>query len=356
MRVLFDGYWWRSGPLANRTVQREFILAWARVFPDDEIVVAVRGADRPVDLPKSMAKVSTRLWPHALSNRLELARYASSVRADAVIAHNYAPRRAPGARSVVFIHDVMFAEHPEWFSRKERVYFAPMLPWSAGADAVATSTRTEADRIRRHGRGARAPIAVTGLAPPATLTGAGRRPPGVPESQEFAITVGRLNVRKNLAAVLRAAGASGRITSRSPLYVVGGTAHSGRGPGLGDDVEALRAEGRVVFLGPIPDDELTWMYAHAALTVSLSLDEGFGMPAVEAALHGSPLVVSDIPVFRETVGEYARFVDPLAEAGVVAEAIDAEWGHRPGVTARRAVVDAFTWERAAGVLRAAATR
>lgn len=352
MRVLFDAFWWDDGPIANRTVQRELILAWAAEFPDDDLVLALRRSAADDGMPAGAEVVRTSLWPHALANRLQVSRLARTSRADVVVAHNYAPRRG---RAAVFIHDVMFVDHPEWFSRPERIYFRPMLPWARSAAVVATSTVTEADRIRRLGRRIATPIA-TGLGvPPALADAEPRRPAGLPEVDGFAVTVGRLNVRKNLERILAAAGASERVDARHPLVVVGGSAHSGVTAEFSDDVRRSVADGRIVLLGGVSDEELAWLYARAALAVTLSRDEGFGLPAIEAAHFGAPLLASDIAVFRETVGGYARFVSPDAEVAAVAAAIDAAWGEAPGEAARRAVVERFTWAGAVRALRGSLT-
>ena len=56
----------------------------------------------------------------------------------------------------------------------------------------------------------------------------------------------------------------------------------------------------------------------ATALVTASRDEGFGLPLVEAMGVGTPLVVSDIPVFREVGGDAAAYVDPDDVAGFVA--------------------------------------
>ncbi len=343
-----DGYWWQDGPLANRTVQRELILAWARCFPEDEIVVALRRGVAADDLPGGARVARSRLWPHAASNRWELPLVARRARADLVVCHNYAP---VAGRSLVFLHDVMFEEHPAWFSRAERLYFRPMLRWARSATAVATSTRTEAQRIARHAPWLPSPV-VTGLGVPPSLEGAPLRPERVPAGSEFAVIVGRLNVRKNIETAMLAAVRSERISPARPLYVVGGSAHSGVGSAIPEGARSLLDDGSIVMLGPVPDAELAWLYGNAALTIALSLDEGFGMPAVEAARFGSPLVASDIPVFQETVGDYAAFAPPL-DATAVAHAIDATWGRRPSAAAQARAASRYGWDAAARALRAA---
>lgn len=353
MKVLFDGYWWAEGPLANRTVQREIIETWAHEHPGDELVIALRRGAGAEDLPAGIRSVRTRLWPHAVSNRWELPELARRVGADVTIAHNYTPRRVP---SIVFIHDVMFLDHPEWFSRPERLYFSPMIRWSRSADVVAASTATEARRIARHRRSSSEPV-VVGLAVPSALRNARpRRPTAVPEDRAFAVTVGRLNVRKNLERLLQGAGSAARISPESPLYVVGSSAHSGIETQVDAATAALIAEGSVVLLGHLDDDELAWLYAHASLAITLSLDEGFGMPAIEASYFGAPLLASDISVFEETVGDYAHFVDPRASAERIAAAIDEAWGRRPPEARREAVRGRYRWEATVGGLRDSAGR
>ncbi len=352
MRVMFDAFWWGRGPGANRTVQREFIDAWAAAFPDDEIVLALRRDADPSDVPPGSEIVRTTLWPHAAANRWQLPRLAGDARVDLSIVHNYAPR---SGRSIVFVHDAMFHDNPEWFSRRERLYFAPMLRWARRATLVTTSSETEAGRIARLAP-ALTPLAV-GLGVPTALTQTHpRRPDAVPAGTGFAVTVGRLNVRKNLAAIIDGARLASSITPQSPLYIVGGSAHSGVSAELPDALRAAVDEGRVVFLGSLPDDEVAWLYSEASLVISLSLDEGFGLPAVEAAWFGAPLLASDIPVFRETVGSYAHFVTPTAPPGEVAEAIDGAWGRRPDAAARDDAANRHTWSSAVQRLRAAAQR
>ena len=52
----------------------------------------------------------------------------------------------------------------------------------------------------------------------------------------------------------------------------------------------------------------------------LALDEGFGLPAVEAAKFGAPVLASDIPVFRETLGSYGTLIAPQDTEAIAAAA------------------------------------
>lgn len=67
--------------------------------------------------------------------------------------------------------------------------------------------------------------------------------------------------------------------------------------------------GTRLFLVDAPDDEeIATLYANCKGLLFLSKGEGFGLPLVEAAHYGVPIVCSDIPVFREIAGDFATYV------------------------------------------------
>ena len=55
------------------------------------------------------------------------------------------------------------------------------------------------------------------------------------------------------------------------------------------------------------DEEVQWAYRHCSALVAASHDEGFGLPLVEAAHFGLPIICSDIPIFHEVTEEHATF-------------------------------------------------
>ncbi|TXK16045.1 glycosyltransferase family 4 protein [Microbacterium wangchenii] len=349
MRVLFDGFWWAKGPTANQTVMREFVLGWHRAFPGDELVVAVRRKHlTSIEMPTGIKLTHTRLAPQALANSLEIPVLAKRLGADVAIAHNYTPLFG---KSLVFIHDLLFEEHPEWFSWKERLYFSPMALMAHRAHVVATSSRTEALRIERlHPR--LAPVAAVGLGVSTQLARTpAKRPSQLATVGAFALSVGRLNRRKNLGVALEGALRSERITSDRPLVIVGSSEHSGVGAELPPSVRNGIDDRRVIFLGHISDAELRWTYENADFLLFLSRDEGFGLPPVESQYFGTPVIASDIAVMREVVGENGVFVDPDSP-DAVARAID----EIRLLSLPNDEHPENAWERAAGLMRAAALR
>ena len=57
----------------------------------------------------------------------------------------------------------------------------------------------------------------------------------------------------------------------------------------------------------ISDEYLEKVYAASTCLVAASYGEGFGLPLIEAAQHGLPVIARDIPVFREVAGEGAFY-------------------------------------------------
>jgi glycosyltransferase involved in cell wall biosynthesis len=64
------------------------------------------------------------------------------------------------------------------------------------------------------------------------------------------------------------------------------------------------------FLGQVNDLQLAALYHYAELLAYPSLDEGFGLPILEAFSHGVPVLSSDLPVIKEVAGNAAQLVNP----------------------------------------------
>jgi glycosyltransferase involved in cell wall biosynthesis len=70
---------------------------------------------------------------------------------------------------------------------------------------------------------------------------------------------------------------------------------------------ALDSTDQVVFHNGVTEDEYLSLLDDAVALVSASMDEGFGIPVIEAMGRGCPAVISDMPIFREIGGDAAIF-------------------------------------------------
>jgi glycosyltransferase involved in cell wall biosynthesis len=117
-------------------------------------------------------------------------------------------------------------------------------------------------------------------------------------------------------------------------------------------LEALADGARLVFRDGASDAEYAATLRRATALLTASRDEGFGIPVVEAMSAGLPVVVSDIPIFREIGGDAAVYVDPDDAEGFAAavRALEdpAEWRRRSAACVARAAE--YDWDRSAATL------
>ncbi|MGW0172763.1 glycosyltransferase family 4 protein [Rhodococcus sp. NPDC003322] len=314
MKLLIDGYWWEDGPHSNRMVLHEIVREWVRSHPDDDLLLAVpaRRNSRPGEpIPPGIAVTRTHLRRHPVINILELPAIARRRGLDAVLAFNFA---AYTGRGVVFIHDVLFQSNPEWFTSRERAYFSAIPLLARRATCVITTSESECRRIMRCNPALHRVVGC-GLSTPTALSVGPARDPGLGLTPgRYLLCVGRLNVRKNLERTIRSALRSGAVSESCPLVIVGEP--SGRLTAINSEFRGPINDQTVVLVGAVSYPELKWLYQRCLAFVYLALDEGFGLPPVEALNCGAQVLASDIPVFRETVGTHALLVNPTDEAAI----------------------------------------
>ncbi|WP_082256415.1 glycosyltransferase family 1 protein [Haloferax sp. ATB1] len=124
------------------------------------------------------------------------------------------------------------------------------------------------------------------------------KPIEVPD--EYILFVGSADERKNLSRLIQA---YNKLDTDCELVVVGpsDTAAFGNEKVNRDDI---------MNLGYVSREELIYVYENATLFAYPSLYEGFGLPPLEAAARGTPVVTSNVTAIPEVMGEAAEFVDP----------------------------------------------
>lgn len=106
----------------------------------------------------------------------------------------------------------------------------------------------------------------------------------------------------------------------------------------------------VVFTGFVSDQQLRWMYEHTAVYCFPSLSEGFGLPGLEAMLHGAPVASSTATCLPETHGEAAHYFDPYSVedmARAIDELLTDETLRQTLIAKGKAHVATFSWQRMA---------
>jgi glycosyltransferase involved in cell wall biosynthesis/SAM-dependent methyltransferase len=108
---------------------------------------------------------------------------------------------------------------------------------------------------------------------------------------------------------------------------------------------------RLIWAGSASDEYLEEIYKRSSCLVSASLGEGFGLPLIEAAQHGVPIIARDLPVFQEVAGDNALYFSGH-EAGDLAGTVK-QWLdlHEKNAVPLSTNMQWLTWEQSAGQLK-----
>ncbi len=340
MRVAFDV----SGALAAPTGVGRYTLELASALERRGVVVERYGVSWRA--PRSPAGVRRWKLPAAVVYEVWRATGRPSPRRlyrEAAVVHgtNFVLPPLDQLPGVVTLHDLWFLRDPH----TPLGFLKRIVPWTvARADAVVVPTQVVADDVAETLRVDRSKIHVTHLgvaevffgAEP--LTDAELAAMGI--VRPFVLAVGTLQPRKNLRRLLEAWRDAQRDLSQWSLVLSG---KEGWGPDLPEVP-------RTVLAGYVADSLLPRLMASADVFCFPSLDEGFGLPPLEAMAASTVAVVGDYPAAREVLGDAALIVPPTdSEAiadGIVRAATDESLRARlrsDGLaTARR-----FTWDATA---------
>jgi glycosyltransferase involved in cell wall biosynthesis len=213
------------------------------------------------------------------------------------------------------------------------------------ADAVATVSATTKELIAEHRLTRRPVVVVANAADPA--------PPGTPlerPAPDLAAADGRDLVYMGSFMPYKNVETLARALHELPGYRL----HllSRITPATRDRLASLAPAGALVVHDGTSEEEYRALLLRARALVTASRDEGFGLPLVEAMVLGTPVVVSDIPIFREIGGDAALFAsadDAAAFAAAVRRLEDPhEWRARSAASVLQAA--RFDWDRSAAAL------
>jgi glycosyltransferase involved in cell wall biosynthesis len=207
------------------------------------------------------------------------------------------------------------------------------------ADAVVTVSQTTKQLIAEH-KLTRRPVHVVPNAAdlpamPESFVGARNSP-----LRKTLVYMGSFMPYKNVETLVRAAA----LLPEYELHLMSRVTDAERAR-----LMAVAPSARIVFHDGASDEEYAEALASATALVTASLDEGFGIPLVESMTFGTPVVVSDIPIFREIGGEAALYFAPERAdelAGRIRQLESGgEWAARSA--ASRAQAARFTWDASA---------
>jgi len=221
------------------------------------------------------------------------------------------PRRSYAA-SVVTIHDLFPLTSTEYSSPSFQHRFTQVLQDAvARADRIIAVSNATRQQLLRHTAASDARIRVIphGVDPIPPASSEEQRAfrkdiLGLADHEKFFLNVGVIQTRKNVANIVLAAA---RIPE-SRLVLAGGDGYGAQAVHALIEREGMSR--RVMRLGHASPETLRLLYSTASALVFPSLEEGFGMPILEAMSCGLPVITSNSSAMPEVAGEAAVLVDP----------------------------------------------
>ena len=264
-----------------------------------------------------------------------------------------------GLPGVVTVHDLAIYDHPEWFPVGQWFATKVVVPQSIRrARAIVCPSTATQRAVVRHFRvdPLRCHVIPHGVETEFSLPVSNavraelRTRYGLPD--RYLLQVGTVQPRKNYATSLRALA---RIPpeQRIPLLVVGG--FGWRYDDVVDTVRQLDLDQWVRFVGYAGMPELPGLYQMSEAVLFPSLDEGFGLPVLEAFAAGTPVVASDAGAIPEVAGDAALLCAPADDEALAGNLLrlltDGALRERQ-VAAGRARAALYTWSSSAAAHRA----
>jgi glycosyltransferase involved in cell wall biosynthesis len=268
-------------------------------------------------------------------------------------------------RIIVTMHDVIAEHHPELIFPDRKSKFFWNLKQKAAirqADIIATVSEYSKDqivdyfgldesRLRIISEAARPAFCV--LKEDDAMRDALRRY-GLQNDKEFVLYVGGISPHKNLSSLISAFDSiRTRVAKPVKLVLVGDHSDDpffSAYPSLKQQISALGLTDRIIFTGFVPDKDLAYLYNAAAVLAFPSLEEGFGLPAIEAMSCGTPVAASNCGSLPEVVGSAGRYFDPrnAADIATVITEILNDPALRQSMSAAGVVrATEFMWKKAA---------
>jgi glycosyltransferase involved in cell wall biosynthesis len=317
-------------PSGIAVYSREILDGLAVAHPDDSFLHCYR--------PKQYRAAPLPRHPNVEKKTLLPLLCGAFMRPNLFHALNQRADRRLGRRVITTFHD-LFVLTGEYSTAEFRSRFAKQARLAErNSDMIIAVSQFTANQVHEllGVQPSRIRVISHGAHPPALLPRA---------EEKMILSVGAIQLRKNTA---RLVAAFESLPSDWRLVLAGAASGFGAREIL-DRIEASPAHDRIRVAGYVSSDELERLYARAAVFAFPSLDEGFGIPVLEAMAHGLPVVTSNRSALPEVAGEAALLVDPTDVSSIAAALSDLiAYPERRHLLAQAGLARAqsFPWHRA----------
>ena len=312
MKIGIDAKWFFNGPPSGKVVVKQLLKELlSDTYRNHEFYIFLNKNDKDITFPYKRSNVKlvyVNSFNNLISNAIILPKYSKKLNLDIVVFQNFGTFFR--IKNLVYIHDLLYLDYPEFYTFKERVYLSLLKPLAKKANTIVTISKTEKNRIIKHNLGTNnvsfVHHGVDQKFKPLSQHNKGKierlkEKYNLPD--QFILYLGRLNVRKNISNLIVA-----MQFVDLPLVIVGKPDH--KIENLTTTINKLNLNKKINFTGFIEEEELPIIYALATVFCFPSYAEGFGLPPLEAMASGTPVVVSDRTSLPEVCEDAALYVNP----------------------------------------------
>lgn len=226
----------------------------------------------------------------------------------------------PGLRRAILLHDTIPLDHGHVAEARA---FRPLLQAARAADLVLCPSAAAAADLLRHAPGSRSPVVVApGIGPAVPVPRPAPSPHGppcpadlvLPPGAPLFLCLGTLAPRKDQAFLLDLwqALAADPPPGPMPWLVLAGRVAAGGAAAAARAARMAAAGLPVRHRADLDDAAVAALMGRARALLQPSRAEGFGLPAVEAAARGLPVLALPLPATREVLGDYPVYLAPGA--------------------------------------------
>jgi glycosyltransferase involved in cell wall biosynthesis len=271
----------------------------------------------------------------------------------------YQNLRRHGVTVKFLLHDLLPIQMPQFFPPGNEEGFTRWLKVITATDGVICVSRTVSDELRdwvgEHGPSSERPLQIdwshngADIDNSAPSKGMPEDAPAVLaklEARPSFLMVGTLEPRKGHADTLDVFDALWRQGYEINLVIVGKM-----GWKVNELAERIKTHPefnqRLFWLAGISDEYLKTVYSTCTCLIAASYGEGFGLPLIEAAQKGLPIIARDIPVFREVAGKHAYYFHAEAPEELTTELLHWLALYREGRYPKSDGLSWLTWKESA---------
>lgn len=317
MRIGIDAKWYFGGPPSGIRVIQNLVNSLIEFNEESEFYIFLDSKYKKLEFihSKNNRVKCIYIWAgnNLLSNVFVLPLIANRYNLDILVFQNFVSPLYTG-KKVAYIFDVLFMSFPQFFTKRERLYFFFIKYLVCFADKIITLSNEEKKRLVKFGFASENKVEAIYLGIDDSFKILQNHSKAVVAHvkskydlpDRFILYVGRLNTRKNIENLIKALPL---INERNiPLIIVG--KEDWKHANYKELVDQVGIRNRIIFTGWTEESELPIIYALATIFCFPSYAEGFGLPPLEAMASGVPVISSNTTCLPEICGEAALYVSP----------------------------------------------